>query len=88
MKTSAHVRAALTAALIVFIGYMIKQPQMVAWLQAHWLVSDLLTGAGLGYGVYTAYSDPVAPPPAGNTGAMAGNGGTPGGPPVVAAQGV
>jgi hypothetical protein len=84
MKISAHFRAALTAAIVVFVGYMIKQPQMVAWLQAHWLVSDLLTGTGMAYGVYTAYADPAAPPPPPVT---SGSGGT-GPAPAIAAKGV
>jgi hypothetical protein len=63
IKISTHFRAAFTAALIVFIGYMLKQPQMIAWLTGHWLVSDLITGAGMAYGVYTTYAQPLAPPP-------------------------
>lgn len=63
IKISTHVRAALTAAAVVFVGYMIKQPQMVVWLEAHWFVSDLLTGLGLAYGVYITYASPTAPPP-------------------------
>lgn len=60
-KLSTHFSAAFTAAAIVFIGYMVKQPQMIAWLQAHWLVSDLLTGAGTAYGVYVNYSTSQVP---------------------------
>lgn len=60
MKVSTHVRAALTAALIVFVGYILKQPQMVSWLSAHWLVSDIVTGLGMAWGVYNTYAQPSA----------------------------
>jgi len=61
IKISTHFRAAFTAALVVFIGYMLKQQQIVAWLQLHWLYSDLITGVGMAYGVYTTYSQPLQP---------------------------
>ena len=67
IKTSTHVRAALTAAIVVFVGFMLKQPQMVAWLELHWLLSDAITGLGMAYGVYTTYADPMQVPPKSST---------------------
>ena len=64
IKTSAHIRAALTGAIVIFVGYMLKQPQMVAWLDSHAILSDVITGLGMAYGVFNTYADPVAIPSA------------------------
>lgn len=63
IKISTHVRAALTAALVIFVGTLFKQPQMVAWIQSHWLASDFITAASTAYGVYITYAQPVSSQP-------------------------